>query len=162
MNLIYIIISKLLLIIHYCINLHINHLNSLLIILGYTILFVNYSEEYFVNKEKKEEVLLTSPQKEAIGYALLLSYYITGVLYTDYFMIQIYIPLLGYSSGILSRILYINNHIRRVLSNIEIFLLFLFYSSYVVSHIESKEYIGVVGSLISVFFYINLGLFTNS
>lgn len=107
-------------------------------------------------------MLLTSPQKEAIGYALLLSYYITGVLYTDYFMIHIYIALLGYSSGILSRILYINNHIRRVLSNIEIFLLFLFYSSYVVSHIESKEYIGVVGSLISVFFYINLGLFTNS
>jgi hypothetical protein len=167
--LILIIVSKLFLFLHYGSKLKMKHFSSILIVLGYAMLFVNYTQQYLKktqNKKNKEQSLgqsleydkeydkehlleHSSEMKEVLGYTMLFIYYsISVIFYSDKIHMYDYAALLGFAWGILRRL---GNFEYKLF---EIIPLITFYSLYSYTHIEETKYLSGIGGMLSSIFYI--------
>jgi hypothetical protein len=158
-SLILVIASKLFLLIHYSSKARITNINSLIIILGYLMLFVNYIQQYNLKKKKERhelkyevehELEQSNEMKETLGYSLLFIYYLISVIYyNDKIHIYDYCALIGFGYGIVRRVAHTNN------SFLEFLPLMIFYSLYSYTHLEKKELLSGIGGMLSSIFYIS-------
>lgn len=155
---IFIILSNILLVVHYLQYERTDKFNTWLIVLGYFALFINYIKEYsekekLKNNNIKDNLKEEMNHGELIGYSLLLSYYIitiTDPMYKNCFHSYNYFAIIGFMVGIIIRLVQTKS---KLLYNIEYMLFIAFYTLYAESHIHHAEYFAVSGALLYIGYY---------
>ena len=155
---IFIIVSNILLVIHYLQHKRTKNFNTCLIVLGYFALFINSVKEYSEKEKLKNNNIKDNLKEEInhgelIGYSLLLSYYIitiTDPIYKNYFHSYDYLAVIGFAVGIIIRLVQTKS---KLLSNIEYVSFIAFYTLYAESHTNNAEYFAVIGALLSVGYF---------